>query len=153
MECSLPGFSVHGILQARTLEWAAISFSRTESISPLCVCVCVCVCVCAHTYLVTQSCPTLCNPVDCSSPDSSVHGILQARILEWVAIPFSRGLPKQGIKPGSPALHADFLSSEPPSPILESLIHFFTPATDSIMLKCYHRLPKDTDVFFQKDIS
>ena len=41
--------------------------------------------------LVTQSCLTLCNPMDCSSPRSSVHGILQARILEWVAIPFSRG--------------------------------------------------------------
>ena len=39
---------------------------------------------------VAQSCPTLCNPVDCSPPGSSVHGILQARILEWVAIPFSR---------------------------------------------------------------
>ena len=40
--------------------------------------------------LVTQSCPTLCNPMDCSPPGSSVHGILQARILEWVAISFSR---------------------------------------------------------------
>ena len=41
--------------------------------------------------LVAQLCPTLCDPMDCSPPDSSVHGILQARILEWVAIPFSRG--------------------------------------------------------------
>ena len=41
--------------------------------------------------LVTRSCPTLCNPMDCSPPRSSVHGILQARVLEWVAIPFSRG--------------------------------------------------------------
>ena len=41
--------------------------------------------------LAAQSCPTLCDPVDCSPPGSSVHGILQARILEWVAIPFSRG--------------------------------------------------------------
>ena len=40
---------------------------------------------------VTQSCPTLCDPVDCSLPGSSVHGILQARTLEWVAISFSRG--------------------------------------------------------------
>ena len=46
--------------------------------------VCVCVCV-----LVAQSCLTLCDPMDCSLPGSSVHGILQARILEWVA--FSRG--------------------------------------------------------------
>ena len=41
--------------------------------------------------LVTQSCPTLCDPMDCSPPGSSVHVILQARILEWVAIPFYRG--------------------------------------------------------------
>ena len=44
--------------------------------------------------LVTQSCPILCNPMDSSPrslPGSSVHGILQARILEWVAISFSRG--------------------------------------------------------------
>ena len=38
-----------------------------------------------------QSCPTLCDPMDCSPPGSSVQGILQARILEWVAISFSRG--------------------------------------------------------------
>ena len=41
--------------------------------------------------LVTQSCLTLCSPMDCSLPGSSVHGILQARVLEWVASPFSRG--------------------------------------------------------------
>ena len=40
---------------------------------------------------VTQLCPTLCDPMDCSLPSSSIHGILQARILEWVAISFSRG--------------------------------------------------------------
>ena len=46
---------------------------------------------------VTRSCPTLCDPVDCSPPGSSTHGILQARILEWVAISFSRGIfPTQG---------------------------------------------------------
>ena len=47
---------------------------------------CVCVCV-----LVTQLCPTLWDPMDCSLPGSFVFGILQARILEWVAISFSRG--------------------------------------------------------------
>ena len=41
--------------------------------------------------LVAQSCPALCDPVDCSPPGSSVHGILQAKILEWVAMPSSRG--------------------------------------------------------------
>ena len=40
---------------------------------------------------VAQSCLTLCDPMDCSPPGSSIHGILQARVLEWVAIPFSRG--------------------------------------------------------------
>ena len=40
---------------------------------------------------VTQSCPTLCNPMDCSLPCASVHGVFQARVLEWIAISFSRG--------------------------------------------------------------
>ena len=48
-----------------------------------------------------QLCLTLCDPMDCRLPGSSVHGILQARILEWVAIPFSRGSSQPGIKPGS----------------------------------------------------
>ena len=44
-----------------------------------------------------QLCPTLCDPVDCGLPGSSVHGILQARILEWVAMPFLQGIfPTQG---------------------------------------------------------
>ena len=41
--------------------------------------------------LVTQSCPTLCDPMDCSPPGSSLHGIVQARVLEWIAISFYRG--------------------------------------------------------------
>ena len=53
--------------------------------------------------LVTKSCLTLCDPMDCSSPGSSVHGISQARIVEWVAISSSRDLPNPGIKPVSPA--------------------------------------------------
>ena len=64
----------------------------------------VCVCV-----LAAQSCPTLCDPMDCSLPGTSVHGFLQARILEWVAISFSRGSSRPGIKPRSPALHVDSL--------------------------------------------
>ena len=48
----------------------------------------VIVCMSAQSL---QSCPTLCNHMDCSPPGSSIHGILQARILEWVAISFSRG--------------------------------------------------------------
>ena len=60
------------ILQARILEWVAISFSSA----------------CTHAKLL-QSCTTLCNPIDGSPPGSPVPGILQARTLEWVAISFS----------------------------------------------------------------
>ena len=55
---------------------------------------------------------TLCDPMNCSLPDSSVHGILQARILEWIAIPFSRDLPNPVVEPGSLVLQADPLLSE-----------------------------------------
>ena len=54
------------------------------------------------------------NPMNCSLPGSSVHGILQARILEWIAMPSSGDLPDPGIEPGSPALKADSLPTEPP---------------------------------------
>ena len=53
-----------------------------------------------NTSEVTQSCPTLCNPMDCSLPGSSVHGIFQARVLVWVAIFFPGYLPNQGLNPG-----------------------------------------------------
>ena len=49
--------------------------------------------------LVTQSCPTLCDPMDSIPPGSSVHGILQARILEWVDMSSCRDLPDPGIEP------------------------------------------------------
>jgi len=52
--------------------------------------------------------------MDCSLPGSSVHGILQARILEWVAISFSRDLSNPGIEPASPALAGGFYTTEPP---------------------------------------
>ena len=61
---------------------------------------------------VTQSCLTLCNSMDCSLPGSCVHGIFQARILEWDAISYSRGSSNTGIKPTSPVspeLQADSL--------------------------------------------
>ena len=65
-------------------------------------------------FLVTQSCLTLCNPMDCRLSGSSVHGILQARILEQVAMPSSGDLPNPGIEPMSPTLQGDSLPSEPP---------------------------------------
>ena len=120
LDCSPQGFSVHGIFQA-ILAWVAISFSRGSSwprnwTRVSCVS-CIdrwilyplshqgsslinilyiknakrSVWVCAVQYLVTQPCPALCDPVDCSPPGSSVHGISQVRILGWVAISSSRG--------------------------------------------------------------
>ena len=68
VDCSPPGSSIHGISQARILEWAAISFSEQVTAKSL------------------QSCPTLCGPIDGSPPGCPVPGILQARTLEWVAI-------------------------------------------------------------------
>ena len=59
--------------------------------------------------LFAQSHPTLCNHMDCSPPDSSVHGISQARVLEWGAISSSRDLPNPGIEPASLALQVDSL--------------------------------------------
>ena len=71
---------------------------------------------CVHTQLHTQSqsCLTLCNPMNCSPPGFSVHGILQARILEWIAIPFCRGFSRPGIEPRSPALQVDSFPAAPP---------------------------------------
>ena len=57
---------------------------------------------------VAQPCPTLCNPMDYTA-----HGIFQARVLEWVAFPFSMGSSQPGIKPRSPALQADSSPAEP----------------------------------------
>ena len=78
IDCSPPGPSAHGensVLQARTLEWVAISLSKRNYRK--------------KESEVTQSCPTLCDPMDCSLPGSPIHGIFQARVLEWVAISFS----------------------------------------------------------------
>ena len=64
--------------------------------------------------LPTQSHLTLCDPTDCSPPGSSVHGILQAKILSGLPFPPPGDLSHPGIEPGSPALEADSLLSEPP---------------------------------------
>ena len=88
----LPFHTVHGVPgiqagfrkgrgtrdQIANIRW--IIEKATESQKNICLCV-----------LVAQSCPTLCDPMDCNPPGSSAHEIFQARILEWVAISFSRG--------------------------------------------------------------
>ena len=68
MDCSLPDSSVHGIFQARVLEWGAIAFSISHA--------------CMHAKLL-QLCLTLCDSMESSPPGSTVHGIHQARILEY----------------------------------------------------------------------
>ena len=64
---------------------------------------------------------TLCNLMDSSLPGSSVHGILQARTWEWVAIPFSKGSSCPGTGTGSPELYTDSLPSEPPGKPINSV--------------------------------
>ena len=123
MDCSLPGSCIHGIFQARVLEWVAIPFSqgRTATAKSLQSCPTLCdpidgsppgspcpwdspgknAGVGCHFLLqcmkvkseseVAQSYPTLSDPMDCSLPGSCIHGIFQARVLEWVAIAFSQG--------------------------------------------------------------
>ena len=92
--------------------------STVASLEPSLCRVCLCVCV-----LVTQSCPALFDPMGCSPPDSSVHGILLARILEWVACPSPGDPPDPGIESRSPALQADSLLSEPPGKPLSVTCH------------------------------
>ena len=104
MDCSLPGSSVHKILQARILECVAISFFRPASwLRDWTWITCTdrwslpfeqpgkphIVLAAATAAASLQSCPTLCDPTDGSPPGSAIPGILQARTLEWVAISFS----------------------------------------------------------------
>ena len=100
MDCSLPGSSVHAIFQARILEWVAIPFLQgiflTQGSNPGLLHCRQILYFLSHQRLrpqnellkvkVAQSCLTLSDPMD-----DAVHGILQARTLEWVGPPFSRG--------------------------------------------------------------
>ena len=67
----------------------------------------------SYACVLSQSCPTLCDPTNCSPPGSYVRGILQARSLEWIAIPFCRGLSCPWDRTRSPALQVGSLLSEP----------------------------------------
>ena len=90
--------SVGSFSLSLTYDWFRHTLQKKRKNSwQMCTCVCVCV----------QSCPTLCDPTDCSPPGSSVLGIPQARILEWVATPSSWGSFWPRIELGSSALQAD----------------------------------------------
>ena len=129
MDCSPPGSTVYGISQARILKWVAISFSRGSSqprdgthVS----------CIVRWVFFFTtgplgkhceftaaaakslQSCLTLCNPMECNLSDSSVHGISQGRILEWVAISFARGSFQPRDQIHISCIAGRFLTAEPP---------------------------------------
>ena len=69
---------------------------------------------CMPVYSVAQSCPTLCEHMDCRMAGSSLHGISQARILEWVAMIPPGDLPNPGIEPAPCALTDGFFTTEPP---------------------------------------
>ena len=75
IDVSPPGSAVLGILQAKTMEWVAMSFLQCMKVK--------------SESEVAQSCPICSDPMDCSLPGSSVRGIFQARVLEWGAIAFS----------------------------------------------------------------
>ena len=78
------------------------------------------------------------DPMDCSLPRSSVHGISQARILKWVPFPSPWDLPNPGIKPGYPALQADSLPTETPgTPICGHFFFFFTKSnSQKVGIEC-----------------
>ena len=88
--------------------------------------------------LVAKLCLTLCDPRDCSLPGSSVHGISQARILEWVAISFSRYLPEPGIEPVSFALAGGFFTTSPLGCLLLIPCSVFFIFRDGVESFLYH---------------
>ena len=95
---------------------------------------------CLMKVLVTQSCPTLCDPMVCGPPGSSVHGSLQAEVLEWVAIPCSRGSSQPRDQSWSPALWVDSLPSEPPgkSHLLNGDDQNWSKAPGEIWKECWY---------------
>ena len=74
--------------------------------------------MCTASVLVTQPCPTLCDPVDCHLAGPSVHGVLHAVTLEWAAISSSRGPPDPGVEPWSPVQQAGSFPTEPQGMLL-----------------------------------
>ena len=115
MDCSLPGSSVHGIFQARALEWGAIAFSIPLLYKK-------------QQWLVVklelthfpqmkmkapQSCPTLCDSMDCNPQASLSMGFSRQNYRSGLPFPSPGDLPNPGVKPCSSALQIDFLLSEP----------------------------------------
>ena len=98
---------------------------------------------------VSQSCPTLCDPMDCSPPGSSVHGIFQARVLEWVAISFSRRSSRPRNRTQVSQTVSDALLSEPPRKswclIMVSLNLVMSLSLVAAAAKSLHSCPTSSD--------
>ena len=122
MDCSLPGSSDHGILQARILEWVVIPFPKDlpdPGIEPRSSALQALFTVWVTTEaMLSLSCPTLCDPMDYTA-----HQAPLSRQEYWsgLPIPSPGDLPKPLIKPGSPALQADSVPTEPPGKTLPCL--------------------------------
>ena len=105
-----------------------------------------------------QSCPSLCNPMDCSPPGSSVHGILQARILEWVAMPPPGDLHDPGVEPvsfRSPALAGRFfITSATTVPVFNpSTACFVNKALRNTAIIILYTLSKTSLVLLRTELS
>ena len=87
--------------------------------------------------LVAQSCLTLCDPMDYNPPGSSVHGISQATILEWVLFPSPGELPYPWVESASPALAGRFFTTKTPGKPIENCMYFleFSPLGSSCTLR------------------
>ena len=92
-------------------NWIFMIYHSTKQVLGFFMLSIIYVCVCAQWL---QLCPTLCNPMDCSLPGSSVHGILQEEYWSGLPCPPPGDLPNPGIEPRTPALQVDSLPSEPP---------------------------------------
>ena len=96
--------NLHNLKRSLAVSSLEHSHQKIQDFSLLCFCCC----------LFAKTCPTLCNPMDCSPSVSSVHGISQARILEWVAISFSRGSSQPRGQTHVSCLAGRFFTTEPP---------------------------------------
>ena len=158
MNSNPPGSSVHWILQARILEWIAMPSSggssqpRDRTFISYVSCLGRWVLYHYHHLVSPPKSESVSHSVVSDSLGSSVHEILQARILQWVPFPSPGDLPDPGIEPGSLTLQADSLLSEPPGKPLNPLFvymylfplglpsHPSTPPLQ-VITECWAELP------------
>ena len=119
LHSSSPAFASFIFLQSHIFDFSNVCFwaNKEENIFTFKMCMCVC--------SIAQSCPTLCDPVGFSPPDFSVHGILQARILEGVVISSSRGSSQSRDWTQISRIAGRFFPAEPPgSPFLRCMLDY-----------------------------